>query len=90
MAITAAAALVSAASATLSASVSAAAPAIKGGINAEPSMRPWVYAGPNPDGWWCQPPNCFQAPDPVVTIDAELGLAKQLNVVDLRGEFPGR
>ncbi len=51
-------------------------------------MRPWTYAGPNPDGWWCRPPDCVQAPDPSVTVDAELGLAKRLNVVDVRIEFP--
>lgn len=61
---------------------------IGGGINAEPSMRPWRYSGANPDGWWCQPPNCFQNPDPMVTINNELALAKRLGVANVRLEFP--
>lgn len=58
------------------------------GINAEPSMRPWRYSGANPDGWWCAVPNCFQNPDPMVTINSELGLAHQLGVSVVRVEFP--
>ena len=72
--------------ATLSHAAAASRPA--GGINAEPSMRPNVYSGPNPDGWWCQPPNCFQAADPRTTINQELSLAAQLHVADVRIEFP--
>jgi len=51
-------------------------------------MRPWRYNGPNPDGWFCQPPNCYQNPDPMATIDTELSLAHSLNVVNVRLEFP--
>jgi endoglucanase len=60
----------------------------QGGINAEPSMRPWRYMGMNPDSWWCQIPNCYQNPDPSVTINTELGLMRQLNVAVVRVEFP--
>lgn len=59
-----------------------------GGINAEPAMRPALYAGPNPDGWWCQPPNCYQAATPRGTIDQELTLAARLHVANVRIEFP--
>ncbi len=51
-------------------------------------MRPWRYLGPNPDGWWCLAPNCFQNPDPTVTINAELSLAHALRVANVRAEFP--
>lgn len=76
--------------ALLAATVSHAAAASRpvGGINAEPSMRPNVYAGPNPDGWWCQPPNCHQSADPRATINQELSLAAHLHVADVRLEFP--
>jgi hypothetical protein len=67
---------------------SSAASSIAGGINVEPSMRPWRYVGPNPDGWWCVPPNCFQNADPQTTIDSELSLAQQLGVVNVRLEVP--
>lgn len=59
-----------------------------GGINAEPSMRPWRYVGANPDGWWCVAPNCYQNPNPMVTINNELTLASRLGVADVRLEFP--
>lgn len=58
------------------------------GINTEPSMRTWRYNGPNPDSWWCAPPNCFQNSDPHVTITTEVSLAHQLGVSVLREEFP--
>lgn len=58
------------------------------GINVEPAMRPWRYTGPNPDGWWCVPPNCYQNADPAATINAELSLAQQLGVALVRVEFP--
>ena len=58
------------------------------GINAEPSMRPWRYTGANPDGWWCVPPNCYQNPNPLATINAELSFAQQLGVAVVRVEFP--
>ena len=61
---------------------------IAGGINAEPSMRPTRYAGPNPDGWWCQPPNCYQNANPMTTIQMELALAQRLGVANVRVEFP--
>jgi hypothetical protein len=59
-----------------------------GGINAEPSIRPTVYLGANPDSWWCQPPNCHQSADPKTTIDRELSLAARLHVANVRIEFP--
>lgn len=58
------------------------------GINAQPSMRTWRYNGPNPDSWWCAPPNCYQNPNPQVSIDGELNLARQLGVKIPRQEFP--
>lgn len=58
------------------------------GINVEPGMRPWRYTGPNPDGWWCVAPNCYQNTDPLATINAELALARQLGVAVVRVEFP--
>ncbi|HEV2028881.1 MAG TPA: cellulase family glycosylhydrolase [Candidatus Dormibacteraeota bacterium] len=65
-----------------------AAASIRGGINAEPSMRPFRYMGMNPDSWWCQVPNCYQNPNPSVTINTELSLMHQLNVAVARVEFP--
>jgi hypothetical protein len=59
-----------------------------GGINVEPSMRPTRYVGPNPDGWWCVQPNCYQGTDPASWIDAELTLAHNLGVQVVRVEFP--
>jgi hypothetical protein len=61
---------------------------IPGGINAEPSMRPWRFAGANPDGWWCQPPNCTQNANPMTSVNTELGLASKLGVANVRVEFP--
>jgi hypothetical protein len=61
---------------------------IAGGINAEPSMRPTRYVGPNPDGWWCQPPNCYQNANPMITIQSEMALAARLGVANVRAEFP--
>ena len=63
-------------------------PMIAGGINAEPSMRPWRYGGANPDGWWCVAPNCFQNPNAMTSVDSELALAKRLGVANVRVEFP--
>ncbi|HKV86358.1 MAG TPA: PKD domain-containing protein, partial [Candidatus Dormibacteraeota bacterium] len=59
-----------------------------GGINAEPSMRPWRYVGPNPDGWWCVAPNCYQNANPQTTIDTEMALAHSLGAGNVRIEFP--
>jgi polysaccharide biosynthesis protein PslG len=60
-----------------------------GGINVSPSYRPWRYAaGPEPDSWWCALPNCYQDSDPLKMINADLGLAKQLGVANVRLEFP--
>ena len=52
-----------------------------GGINVEPSMRPWAYLGANPDSWW--DPTHGQA-----FIDAEMPLIQALGVKTLRVEFP--
>ncbi len=56
------------------------------GMNAEPAMRPAVYRGPNPDGWWCQPPNCTH-PNPTAMIRREMTLMAGLHVGFLRLEF---
>jgi hypothetical protein len=61
---------------------------IHGGINAMPSIRTSHGNYPNPDGWFCLPPNCYQNPDPTVTISRELTLAKQLGVANVRVDFP--
>lgn len=58
----------------------------QGGINVEPSARPWRYVGANPDSWWCVQPNCIS--DPTTMIQTELGYARQLGVADVRLEFP--
>jgi glycosyl hydrolase family 42 (putative beta-galactosidase) len=59
-----------------------------GGINAEPSMRPWRYAGANPDGWWCRPPNCRGVRNGTAFVERELPLVARLGVETLRLEFP--
>jgi endoglucanase len=66
----------------------AAAASTRGGINAEPAMRPWRYMGMNPDSWWCQIPNCDQNPNPSTTINTELNLMRSLKVAVVRIEFP--
>jgi hypothetical protein len=59
-----------------------------GGINVEPSARPWQYLGANPDSWWCPAaPQCTTA-NPLARIDTEMALAQQLHVADLRLEIP--
>lgn len=59
---------------------------VRGGINVEPSMRPWRYLGANPDSWWCMPPHCTR--DPIFRINSELLLARQLGVAVVRVELP--
>ncbi len=62
---------------------------VAGGINVEPSMRPWRYSrGANPDGWWCTPPHCLGGADPSAMAASELSLAHELDVADVRVEFP--
>jgi Cellulase (glycosyl hydrolase family 5) len=51
-------------------------------------MRPSVYLGPNPDGWFCVVPNCAGGGDPVVRITTEMRLMAQLGVRLVRIEFP--
>ena len=58
----------------------------QGGINVEPSARPWRYVGANPDSWWCVQPYCTS--DPTAMMHSELGYAHQLGVADVRLEFP--
>lgn len=58
----------------------------QGGINVEPSARPWRYVGANPDSWWCVQPNCTS--DPTTMMNAELRYAHQLGVANVRLEFP--
>ena len=36
----------------------------QGGLNVEPSARPWRYVGGNPGSWWCVQPNCAADPRP--------------------------
>jgi lysophospholipase L1-like esterase len=67
----------------------------KAGMNVEPSMRPWKYNGPAPDGWFCtqgtdcyvDPNNPYQQSGPQAVIDREMQLAAQLGVATLRVEF---
>ncbi len=58
-----------------------------GGINVEPSARPWQYLGANPDSWWCPVGQCTTS-DPLGRIDREMSLAKQLHVANVRLEIP--
>src|ERR1043166_39543 len=59
-----------------------------GALNVEPSMRPWRYGGPNPDGWWCRVGQCSGVADGTVVVDRELKLVAKLSVRLLRVEFP--
>jgi hypothetical protein len=60
-----------------------------GGVNVEPSMRPWRYVGANPQSWWCQPPNCTSDfADPVATATSEMQQAKALGAQNIRLEIP--
>lgn len=62
---------------------------ITGGINTEPEMRPWRYAGANPQSWWCVQPDCTaDFANPVATIIAELQDAKSLGAFAVRTGFP--
>src|SRR5258708_7494602 len=58
----------------------------QGGVNVEPSARPWRYVGGNPGSWWCVQPNCIA--DPIASMNQELSLAHQVGAADLRLEFP--
>lgn len=73
--------------------VTAAATAVRaGGINVEPSYRPWRYmTAPNPDGWWCDPSifcTSQMTSNPMTEVNNELTLIKALGVANLRLEFP--
>ncbi len=59
-----------------------------GGINVEPSMRPWRYVGANPDGWWCRRGACNGVANGTVFVDRELVLISKLRASQLRLEFP--
>ncbi|MGB2874102.1 MAG: glycosyl hydrolase [Gaiellaceae bacterium] len=59
-----------------------------GGINVEPSMRPWRYVGANPDGWWCERGACNGVANGTVFVNRELKLIARLHVRLLRLEFP--
>jgi hypothetical protein len=66
---------------------------IQGGINVEPSMRPWHYLGANPQSWWCVMPNCTSDFDvngqgPLPTIQHEISEAKALGANQIRLEIP--
>jgi hypothetical protein len=50
-------------------------------------MRPWRYAGANPDGWWCRHA-CRDVRNGTVFVDRELPLIARLGVKMLRLEFP--
>jgi hypothetical protein len=58
----------------------------QGGINVEPSARPWRYVGGNPGSWWCVQPNCVA--DPTASMNQEISLAHQVGAANLRLEFP--
>lgn len=58
----------------------------QGGVNVEPSARPWRYVGANPGSWWCVQPNCIA--DPTASMTRELSMAHQVGAADLRLEFP--
>jgi hypothetical protein len=64
-----------------------AATSTQGGINVEPSARPWQYVGANPDSWWCPAGACTTS-DPLGRINTEMGLAQQLHVANVRLEIP--
>jgi hypothetical protein len=60
-----------------------------GGLNVEPSMRPWRYMGANPQSWWCVQPNCTSDfSNPVATAKSEMTDAKAVGAVDIRLEIP--
>jgi hypothetical protein len=66
-----------------------AATATLGGINVEPSARPWRYLGANPDSWWCPTAaQCSNGADPLARINTEMALAQQLYVSNIRLEIP--
>ncbi|MDQ6773475.1 MAG: cellulase family glycosylhydrolase [Candidatus Dormibacteraeota bacterium] len=68
--------------ATPSPSPSSGPPAVRqGGVNIEPSMRPWRYLGPNPDGW-------FDPAGGASLVAKEAGLASRLGAKVVRVEFP--
>ncbi len=60
----------------------------QGGINVEPSARPWQYVGANPDSWWCPSAAQCTTSNPLGRIDTEMALAQQLHVADVRLEIP--
>jgi hypothetical protein len=51
-------------------------------------MRPWRYAGANPDGWFCPRGACNGVADGTVFVDRELPLIARLGVTTVRVEFP--
>lgn len=59
-----------------------------GGLNTEPSMRPWRYSGADTDSWWCKSGACNGVPNGTVFVDHELTLAAELGARSLRIEFP--
>jgi aryl-phospho-beta-D-glucosidase BglC (GH1 family) len=60
-----------------------------GGVNVEPSMRPWRYVGANPQSWWCVQPLCTSDfSNPVATATEELQEAKSLGAAWVRLEIP--
>ncbi|HUZ90144.1 MAG TPA: cellulase family glycosylhydrolase, partial [Candidatus Acidoferrales bacterium] len=61
----------------------------QGGINVEPSARPWQYLGANPDGWFCpSAATCSGGADPIARINHELDEAAILHVANVRLEIP--
>ncbi|MGH7876967.1 MAG: glycosyl hydrolase, partial [Candidatus Dormibacteraceae bacterium] len=61
----------------------------QGGINVEPSARPWQYVGANPDGWFCPgSATCSNGADPIARINHELDEAAILHVANVRLEIP--
>src|SRR6266568_1038330 len=64
-----------------------AATAAQGGINVEPSARPWRYVGANPDSWWCPTASSCTTSSPLARIDTEMALAQQVLVANNPSQY---
>jgi hypothetical protein len=59
-----------------------------GGVNIEPAIRPFRFAGPNPDGWWCQPGECAGVSNGTRFVDREVPLGASTGARILRLDLP--
>lgn len=59
-----------------------------GGVNVDPAVRPWRYAGPNPDGWWCVRGGCAGVSDGTRFVDREVTLAASTGARVIRFDIP--